>query len=506
MSKQEYMTKLIAALQDFGSEIREEIINDYEDHFVNGIRAGKTEDEIAEELGSIDELISDLNALSGRPEGKTGNGAETGEPDNDEGTDSSFSEDAGARINDIIKSFAALIGEMAAGVAKGTGKVSSSVGSGAKDFARGTRDFANNFASGFVKGYENIANGVGNVADKVVDKTSKFAKEVSDSYRRAMNLPPNEEGEDCIDADMEDFNDFEVDDAADVTRIDPDINMTFEYTSDETKDEAADEFEDEEESEFVSLSDDIENVVIEVESAEVYIDSCADETVTFEYENDGNPNQKLLYKFDYKQKGRTVYASIKKQPGLSNFFKTLGCPDISLYVGINNDAIKKISVRTMSGEVTVNEIGVNQLKINSMSGDITLEDCSVKASQLSTMSGDINIDMNEASSLAVSSISGDIEFDGSSESMHVKTTSGDVELTVTNENSDITVSTVSGDINIELENASGFVANVNSTAGSISLSYDGEDREVTRSGNYIMGEGQAKLSLNSVSGDIDVSD
>ena len=68
MSRQEYMKNLIEALSEFDEDIREEIINDYEDHFVNGTKSGKSEDEIAKELGSIDELVSDLKALSGSAE------------------------------------------------------------------------------------------------------------------------------------------------------------------------------------------------------------------------------------------------------------------------------------------------------------------------------------------------------------------------------------------------------------------------------------------------------
>ena len=68
MSRQEYMKNLIEALSEFDEDIREEIINDYEDHFVNGAKSGKSEDEIANELGSIDELVSDLKALSGSGE------------------------------------------------------------------------------------------------------------------------------------------------------------------------------------------------------------------------------------------------------------------------------------------------------------------------------------------------------------------------------------------------------------------------------------------------------
>ena len=500
MSRQEYMSKLIEALSSFDEDIRTEIINDYEDHFVNGLKSGKSEDEIAEELGSIEELVSDLNALSGRTENQEAGATENGEAGKEEDAKKgSFSEEASAKINDVIKSFASLIGEMAAGVSKGTEKVSSSVGGGAKDFASGAKDFANNFASGFMKGYENIANGVGNVADKVADKTSKFAKEVSDSYRRSMNLPPKEEKTDGEDADTKDFDDFEVDDIAD------NLSKKFSDAVEEITSKAFgnDDAEDDESGEFYSFSDDVENVVIEVEGAEVYLDSSDDDTLTFNYENEGNPNQQLAYRLDLKQKGKTVYATVKKQPGLSNFFQTLGCPDISLYVGIK-DSIRKASVRTMSGEVTANEIDVEQLTINSMSGDINVEDCSITTMELSTMSGDIDVSLDEGSAATVSSISGDIGFSGSCESIHAKTTSGDISFTIDNENSDITASSVSGDIDVELSNDSGYVANVKSTAGAINLSCGDEDKEITRSGSYIMGDGGAKLSLSSISGDIDV--
>ena len=118
MSRMEYMNKLINALSGFEAEIRDEIVNDYEDHFVNGLRSGKTEDEIAEELGSIDELISDLNALCGRSEADTADAKQKETADRtcegtcdkeeegseeDAGNKSSFSEDASAKINEMIK-------------------------------------------------------------------------------------------------------------------------------------------------------------------------------------------------------------------------------------------------------------------------------------------------------------------------------------------------------------------------------------------------------------------
>ena len=479
MNKQEYMSKLVEALSVFDEEIRNEIVTDYEEHFENGAKSGKSEEQIAEELGSIEELVSDLNALSGN----AGNTEDSGSEENkeEEASKKKFAEEASEKINEAVKNFAALIGEMAAGVAKGTGKVTSTVGEGAKEFAGSAKDFGTNFASGFMKGYENLANGVGNVADKVAEKSSKFAKEVSNSYRKSMNLPPKEENK-PEDAEFEGLDDFELDD-------------------DSAENDA--EFENFEDGQFVSFSDDVENIVIEVEGAEVYLDKSEGEAVTINYENEGNPNQQLLYRLNYEQKGKTLHISVKRQPGISNFFKTLGCPDISLYVGIG-EGIRKVSVRTMSGEVNVSQIDVEQLTITSMSGDITVDDSEISTADLSTMSGDIDVNAEDAASISLGSVSGDVNFDGSAESLHVKSTSGDIDLRSIRPGADVTASTVSGDIDVELVMDDGYVANVKSTTGSIDLLLNGEEKEVARNGVYIMGEGGAKLTLSSISGDITV--
>lgn len=61
MTKSEYMEALQNKLECFNRELQQEIVEDYEQHFAEGIAAGKTEEEIVAELGSIEDMIQELS-------------------------------------------------------------------------------------------------------------------------------------------------------------------------------------------------------------------------------------------------------------------------------------------------------------------------------------------------------------------------------------------------------------------------------------------------------------
>ena len=60
MTKSEYLSALKDKLESFNMELQQEIMEDYEQHFAEGLAAGKSEDEIIEELGSIEDMIQEL--------------------------------------------------------------------------------------------------------------------------------------------------------------------------------------------------------------------------------------------------------------------------------------------------------------------------------------------------------------------------------------------------------------------------------------------------------------
>lgn len=67
MTKNEYMSRLRAALNQFSETTRQEVLDDYEAHFAMGMESGRTEEEICLELGPIDLFIEELSQMEPSP-------------------------------------------------------------------------------------------------------------------------------------------------------------------------------------------------------------------------------------------------------------------------------------------------------------------------------------------------------------------------------------------------------------------------------------------------------
>ena len=61
MNKAEYMEALRERLQYYNKALETEILEDYEQHFAEGLAEGRSEEEIIAELGNIEDMLQEFS-------------------------------------------------------------------------------------------------------------------------------------------------------------------------------------------------------------------------------------------------------------------------------------------------------------------------------------------------------------------------------------------------------------------------------------------------------------
>ena len=391
MNKQEYMEKLSKALEGFGSEIKDEIVSDYEEHFQDGLASGKTEEQIIAELGSVEDLVKELKDLS---DGTTDNVDEEAQRAN-------FEQQAKKTFDDISKAFASFVGSMAAGITKGAGKIGEELSGGAGDFAKS----------------------MSNAADVVANKSVQFAKDVAASYRNARGPRETEEetGE-CepliTNISFSDVTEVVAEtDCADIV-VEPSADgmVHFECDYDATAGQ--------------KLGYKID---YRCEDGKAYAIIKKKSATSGFFKKLIGPD--------------TLYVKIPDR------LEKLSLSSLSGDVDVSNVTVKRADLKTMSGDVVINAVNNKDVYASTMSGDVNAVNLSAVISELKTISGDVEFS-GDSENLSVSSTSGDLNVKADrTKVVRAVSVSGDINLELVGlDGYNAKVDTKSGDIDLYFAN------------------------------------------------------
>lgn len=191
---------------------------------------------------------------------------------------------------------------------------------------------------------------------------------------------------------------------------------------------------------------------------------------------------------------------------------------------VRDAQIAENSVSSMSGDASVFNLCGELLRVESMSGDARAENIQGRDAAISAVSGDVKVNMLHAESakitgnsgdidankvetahLMVSAVSGDMSVRGSSGKMDIRNGSGDV-IVIQNGDTRAAVSTRSGDVHYHLKNdGNGFAAKL-STHGGIDFRYKDLIMSDAANGIHRYGAEGSSVEISSTSGDITLLD
>lgn len=505
MNKGEYLEALKKALKDTDKDVMDEILADYEEHFQVGMENGKTEEEICEELGSIEDLVEEIKEVYGTDNKSSDSKQKKQEEKTKENQNGAFhfkfdkvhfDNINGDTIGDVINSALNAAGEAISEI--DVKAVSRTVMSTLDQAFTAFGDFTDSCMNGM--GFD-----TGSCSSKAAEGTSE---NVSRSYGTGNEIIENDT-----------------------------------------------EFEEGEKTTVPS------KLVIDGTVADIIVKKSENGMLNLSYVNNGNPRQKRIYEFYSCQDGDTVYAGVRKV-GKSVFLMdfsdkalviTVELPEtmesvqlktangtidikecvtdkLSLNSASGNLKLNKVSAgecqvravsgridiadmngtrvsaNSTSGNISIKNVETNKLFLKSTSGGITINDFQMNHADISSVSGELNLSNITGDGLRTNTVSGAIMLDAAVNQCYAGSKSGHIDV---QSKGDIMLESnnISGNINVHLKNnGNGYRINSKTTAGRLTVDYDQQHSSNLKTGTYTYGNQGSDLTLSTVSGSMHLRD
>ena len=142
---------------------------------------------------------------------------------------------------------------------------------------------------------------------------------------------------------------------------------------------------------------------------------------------------------------------------------------------------------------------LNVTEINTVSAAVQAADLAAETINLNTVSGSAVISVSTAEKIDIDTVSGNAQVEAASaDQININTVSGNAFISVMKLNA-LDAGSVSGNVRISMPENAGFTADVDSVSGDISGTYP---MQMNAKNRYIGGDGSCRISVNTVSGDI----
>lgn len=487
MTKQEYMQTLQENLERFGQELQEDILEDYRQHFAEGEKQGKSEEEIIEELGNIEEMIREL--------AEEGMSAESGRSRESQG------------IFDKLKS---IMPEVKVEISKNLGGLEKNFKDLGESFSRNFEGFGKSFEN-FGKNFEGLEKNFENFGKNFEGMEKNFEKNIRDCTELGFVS-----SEDCKAVELNG-------EVADII-IEPseDNLIHFLYENNRGVGRKYELYQYEQDGVFYvgmkhkdGMTDDDDKVKMKLFGQTVISygrvsNYCGEFKLSVKVP-EGFP------RVDVKVSGGDVRISdvrvdelrIQSVRGDVVISETSsGHVDVNSTSGdvkISGGELKDVKCITASGDLDISKTEIGAGIFSTGSGDIFLEDTKVGSCRFGTGSGDVQVKDGYIEMLTCNTGSGDISICSGVEVYECETGSGDIGIKAKKAPEKVSLSTGSGDVDLQLGGLPGMNVTVETAIGDAQVEWKGESRKKIKRANFAYGDGSCKVRVKSGTGDISVS-
>ncbi len=557
MTKKEYMDLLSRALENMEPEVARDIMEDYEAHFERAKESGRSDEEVIEELGSIEEFKEELAAfMTGKissekknadAKGMEGNsktefGTETTEStadtleadapqakeilreDSGEGNkgeqiryQQQVEEELSRARNEMNRAYEEMnrayeemnrAKEEMERVAKETERAKKEQQQAGQEerTQRQHRTRAQN------QDFDNIISGAKSIASTVLSQVSSAMDKAFSGLGDCFgNFEKS--GEDMADYRRRQENARSEAESYQREGTGQKENSSFQYSFSNDYDNMCDPNEEQympECSGIVTKEEGIRHIVVDSKSADVEIYPSKDLNFTYHYVNEGSVGSKIIYYCEKKVSQGTLTLNIVRNEKVSRKSHSSilgsvfeGNPDLRLTLYLP-EWMEVLEVSGKSGDIKMQNTSIRTLMLKSMSGDVSLRQANADKCMAESMSGDVDIRDGIFDYVLAASKSGDANgFKIKAEKAAFKSMSGDAKIKES-EFGEAVVSSMSGDA--EGYNSRSRIISVSSMSGDAYVrELSAEDAKISSQSGDARAEAvkSERLLLTASSGDLE---
>lgn len=521
MNKVEYLAALKEALKDTDQSIMEEIISDYEEHFSAGLENGKTEEEICEDLGKIEDLVEEIKEVYETSADKKKQKEE--ENENKQNTnEKSRSQKSYYHQESWGFNFDGIDGDK---IGKAINNVMGTAGEAINTALNTAGEAIDYFANTYFK---NQSNEDGQSCNQTQDGEAFHAT-------KDESFDVSEETKGCINLVIDAL-------CADVIvkpSMDNKINVNYVNNGNERQQQMY-EFYSYQEGDTVfaglkkvgksvfffnfnlntiritiELPEKMNSIQIKTASGNIQVEDTNGTRITLDNAS-GDIDIKRVISNDIQIKTATGDVDLRDVNSKQLAAKTMSgdanasniTADNFLFkstsgdVDVKNTKVTIFDTSSMSGDINLTNINADECKVRSTSGDVDVNCLTTKHSDISSTSGDVDLTNVSGEGIRATSTSGEVTIDITAKQCHVSSKSGDVDIKC---NGDVNLesSSTSGNVKVHLRNdGNGYRVNSRTTSGEFYINYGEDRRRNLKTGTYTYGNEGSQLELSSVSGDI----
>lgn len=187
---------------------------------------------------------------------------------------------------------------------------------------------------------------------------------------------------------------------------------------------------------------------------------------------------------------------IETQNATNNVYSS----DLTLNLYIPESYKGDISISSVSGDIKSERVlELNSLRIETVSGDVKFNSISASTLTANLTSGDIEFNKLNTNTASLKTISGDIKVESYVVALTVDSSSGSIDMNLTEIKGASTINSVSGDVEIAIEVSNNLFLEGKTTSGSIEVSSDLNNPNIEK------GDKLLKATFNSVENKLNIT-